>query len=173
MAVALWSRNAAFLAKQFLFDNLGKNVADERVAFLNARSLIRRHADAFLNNRPEFAAGSACEANRKNTNFVGRCDSVKHIWRIPAGRDSDGDVTRPSQGFHLARKNLFEPMIISNRGHRREALGERYRRKGGAIESETAHQFRGNMLSIIGTAAVAEEENFVAFAVRANQRFRD
>ena len=65
--------------KEFLLDNFGKDVAKQDVALLNARGIVRRHAQTKINNGFKFAAGPAGEGGRVQVHFLGESSSLKHV----------------------------------------------------------------------------------------------
>lgn len=67
------------LAEEFLLDDLGEDVANQRVAFLDAGSFVGWHADAFLDDGTEFAAGTTGQANGDEVGFVGGGDSMQNV----------------------------------------------------------------------------------------------
>ena len=132
-------------------------MAEQEVAFLNARSIVRRHAQTKINNGFEFAAGSSGEGGGVHAHFLGESDSLKHVGRIAAGGDGDGDVPGAAEGFDLARKDAAKAVIIGDGGDGGKICGQGERGKGGAIKGEAADEFRGDVLGVRGAAAIAEE----------------
>jgi len=137
-------------------------VAEQDVAFLNARSIVRRHAQAKINNGFEFAAGTSGEGGGVHAHFFGESDSVKDVGRIATGGNGDGNVAGAAEGLDLARKDAAEAVIIGDGGDGGKICGEGERGKSGAIKGEAANEFRSDVLGVRGTAAVTEEENLVA-----------
>jgi len=64
-------------------------------------------------------------------------------------------------------------MIVGNSGERGDAFREGKRRKRRTIEGESPDKLGGDVLRVIGAAAVAEEQHFVALAERVDQGVRD
>jgi len=144
-------------------------VAEQDVAFLNARSIVRRHAQTKINNGFEFAAGTPGEGGGVHAHFFGDRDGVKDVGGIAAGGNGDGDVAGAAEGFDLAGKDPAEAVIIGDGGDSGKICGQRERGKGGAIEGEAANEFRGDVLGVRGAATIPEEENLVAVLEGMNQ----
>ena len=109
----------------------------------------------------EFAAGPAGEGHSGDAKFFCGYQACDYVGRIAAGGDADGDVAGARVGFKLTGEDLVKAMIIGNRGDAGGVYGEGERWQSGAVKSEAADQFGGNMLSVGGAATVAEEENFI------------
>ena len=137
-------------------------MAEQDVAFLNARSIVRRHAQTKINNGFEFAAGTSGEGGGVHAHFLGESDSLKDVGRIAAGGDGDGDVPWATEGFDLAGEDAAETVIIGDGRDGGRICGEGERGESGAIKGEAANEFRGDVLGVHGAAAIPEEENLVA-----------
>ena len=64
--------------EEFLLDNFG-DLSEQDVALLNARSIVRRHAQTDINNGFEFASGTPGEGGGVHAHFFGESDSLKHV----------------------------------------------------------------------------------------------
>lgn len=137
-------------------------MAEQDVAFLNARSIVRRHAQTKINNGFESSARTSGEGGGVHAHFLGESDSVKHVGRIAAGGNGNGNVAGAAKRFDLAGKDATEAVIIGNGGDGGKICGQGERRKSGAIKGETADEFRGDVLGVRGAAAITEEEYLVA-----------
>ncbi len=157
--------------EEFLLDNFGEDVAEQDVAFLNARSIVRRHAQTNINKGFEFAAGTPGEGEGVHAHFPGDRDGVKDVGGIAAGGNGDSDVAGAAEGLDLARKDPAEAVIIGNGGDGGKICGQGERGKGGPIKGEAADEFRGDVLGVRSAAAIPEEENFVALLERIDQRY--
>ncbi len=131
-------------------------MAEQDVAFLNARSIVGRHAQTNINKGFEFAAGTPGEGGGVHAHFFGDRDGVKNVGRIAACGNGDGDVAGAAEGFDLSRKDSAEAVIIGDGGDGGEICGEGERGKGGTIEGEAANEFRGDVLGVRGAATIAE-----------------
>ena len=107
-----------------LLNEVTERVTDEDVALLNARSIVRGHAQTNINNRFEFAAGTSGEGGCVHAHLFGKSDSMKHIGRIAAGGDGDGDIAGAAEGLNLAGKDALEPMIIGDGGDGGKICGQ-------------------------------------------------
>ena len=131
-------------------------MAEQDVALLNARSIVRRHAQTNINNGFEFAAGTSGEGGGVHADFPGESDSVKDVGGIAAGGNGDGDVPGAAKGFDLAGENSAEAVVIGDGGDGGKIRGKRERGKSGTIKGEAADEFRGDVLGIRGAAAIAK-----------------
>ena len=137
-------------------------MAEQDVALLNARSIVRRHAQTNINKRFEFAAGTTGKGGSVHAHFLGESDGVKDVGGIAAGGDGDGNVAGVAKGFDLARKDAAEAVIIGDGGDGGKICSEGERGESGTIKGEAANEFRGDVLGVRGAATIAEEENLVA-----------
>ena len=142
--------------EKFLLDDFGKNVADERVALLNARRNLRRGADAMIGNSAEFAARFAGESHSGQAKFFCGEQTGDYVWGIAAGGDADGNVAGTGQGFDLAGENLIETVIVANGGEAGSIDGESQSGERRPVKGEAADEFGGDVLGIGGAAAIAE-----------------
>ena len=131
-------------------------MAEQDVALLNARSIVRRHAQTNINHGFEFASGTSGEGGGVHVHFPGERDGVKHVGGIAAGGDGDGDVAGAAKGFDLAGESSAESVVIGDGGDGGKIRGKRERWKSGTIRGEAADEFRGDVLGIRGAAAIAE-----------------
>lgn len=135
---------------------------EQDVALLNARSIVRRHAQTNINNGFEFAAGTPGEGSGVHAHFPGEGDSVKHVGGIAAGGNGNGNVAGAAKGFDLAGEDAAEAVIVGDGGDGGKICGQGERGKSGAIKGETANELRGDVLGVRGAAAITEEQNLVA-----------
>ena len=86
--------------------------------------------------------------------------------RAPRGRDRDQHIALLSERPHLALEHALVAVIIADRGEGRGVRGQGEGRKPGAVISESAHQFGGQMLCIRGTAAIPGKQQLAAVGER-------
>src|SRR5215469_1125235 len=158
------SRNAALLMKEFLFHQLGNNVADQGMALLNARRVARWSAKAviYIGSLFEFAPWRAGKCNGMQTNFFGRRNTMDYVWRTTAGGKPDGDVSGTCQSFELARENLVEAIVVSNRRNARGVHRKSQSRQRRAIKCKTADEFSGDVLRVGSASTVPKKEQLVS-----------
>ena len=137
-------------------------MTEQDVALLNARSIVRRHAQTNINNGFEFASGTPGEGGGVHAHFPGEGDSMKHVGGIAAGGNGNGNVAGATEGFNLPGEDAAEAVIIGDGGDGGKIRGQGKRGKSGAIKGEAANEFRGDVLGVRGAAAITEEENLVA-----------
>ena len=123
-------------------------MTEQDVALLNARSIVRRHAQTDINNGFEFASGTPGEGGGVHAHFPGEGDSVKHVGGIAAGGNGNGNVAWASKGFDLPGEDAAEAVIIGDGGDGGKICGQGERGKSGAIKGEAANEFRGDMLGV-------------------------
>ena len=116
---------------------------------MNARCIVRRHAQTNIDNGFEFAAGTSGEGGGVHTRSFGERDGVKDVGRIAAGRNGDGNVTEAAEGFDLARENASKTVVIGDSGNGGEICGKGESGKSWTIKSEPANEFRGDVLGIV------------------------
>jgi len=145
-------------------------VAEQDVALLNARSIVRRHAQTNINIGFEFPAGAPGEGGSVHAQLSSESDSVKDVGGIAAGGYGNGNVAGAAKGFNLAGEDAAEAVIIGDGGDGGKICGQGERRKRGAIKGEAADEFRGDVLGVRGAAAITEEQNLVAALERMDQR---
>jgi len=71
---------------------------------------------------------------------------------------------RADEGFHLAREDAFETVVVAGGGEHRSVGGESQRGKARAFSAQANDEFRGEVLGVGGAAAIAEEDEFAAAA---------
>src|ERR1700722_2986190 len=142
---------------------------NQDVALLNAGSFLRRGTETVIRGAHKFPAIAAAESNRVQTHFAGGDQSLKDVWRVAAGRDSNGDVAAMSEGFDLARKDLVEPIIVSDGSDGRSINRQCQCRQRRPVEGKSPNEFGGDMLSIGGAAPVAEQQQLMTGSKRFNQ----
>ncbi len=153
-----------------MLDDFGENVAEQDVALLNARSIVRGHAQTNINNGFEFAAGTSGKGGGVQAHFLGESDSMNDVGGIAAGGNGNGNVAGTAKGFDLAGEDAAEAVIIGDSGDGRKICRQRERGKSGAIKGEAAHEFRGDVLGVRGASAITEEENLVAALEGSDER---
>lgn len=137
-------------------------MAEQDVALLNARSIVRRHAQTNIHNGFEFAAGAPGEGGGVHAHFFGESNRVKDVGGIAACGDGNGNVAGAAKGFDLAGEDAAEAVIIGDGRDGGKICGQGERGKSGTIKGEAANEFRGDVLGVRGAAAIAEKQNLVA-----------
>lgn len=161
------------LSEQHVLSGRTQDMADGDMAFLYARYVGRRDIDAELAQVGYLSAGSTGQADRCDTEFVGDVQCAHDIGRVARGRDRDEYILGFCMGLELPAEQRFIPIIITDCGEYRGVGGQRYGRQGGAIESEAADQFCGDMLRIGRAAAISGEQYFAAILIAVDDKVGD
>src|SRR4051812_11810387 len=76
------------------------------VYFLYAVDTERGHRETVLGDFLGPAAVLSREGDRQHAEFAGRLEPIVHIWRHPAGRDSEDNIARLAEQLELLGKGL-------------------------------------------------------------------
>ena len=84
------------------------------MTLLNSWRFIRGHTNAQLSSLNHFSAGPSRHTNSDNPFSARDIERAKHIFGVAADRNSNGPVTRFSQGVKLTRKNEVITIVIGD-----------------------------------------------------------
>ena len=97
----------------------------------------------------------------------------QNVRRSTRGGQRQQHVPLPAETCDLSREHLFEAVIIGDRRQRRGVGGQRDRRVSRPLLLVAADDFGGDMLGVGGAAAIADDQQLVASAKRADDDFGD
>src|SRR5690606_23516736 len=150
--------SAAIFGKDLRLDQGAQQVADEFVAFLDARSLVRGDLETDLTAASQVTAARAGEADHLHTLGLGRVQRAQDVLGAAGGGDGDEHVALLAQRLDLAGEGVVVAVVVADRGEDRGVGGQRDRRQARAVVVEAADQFAGPVLGVGGAAAVAGEQ---------------
>lgn len=135
-----------------------EQVCDGDVGLLNSARSGARHNDRHVADRRQFLAVRPSQRDRKTAARPRSLDCGDHVRRFAAGADRDKDVAAGREALNLTLEDLLEPIVVPNGRERRRVSGQRDRRIWAPLAFESAGEFRGDVLGVGGTAAVAAEQ---------------
>ncbi len=120
----------------------------------------------YLHGSSELPAVASRKCHGDQAHLASNRRGPANIGRIAARGNADGNVTKPSKGPDLPRKNLFVPVVVAH-GRQNGGVGrQRDRRQRTPLAHKPADHLGGKVLGIRGTAAVAENEDFIPILER-------
>ena len=131
----------------------------QQVRLLNARGIVRRGDQAGLRQVLEAAAIPAGEGGGRDAQRLGPLQGAQDVGTVAGGADADHQIARPAQGLDLTGEDLLEAIVVADGGEGGAVRGQGDGGEAGALALEASNQFRGQMLTIGGAAAVAEPED--------------
>ena len=108
----------------------------------------------------DLAAVAAGERDNVHVAFVGGMDRVDDIRTVAAGGNGKQHIAFAAQRADLLRENLFERVVVGDRGYGRRIGSQRDAGQAGPFHLESIEQFSGKMLRVRRRSAVAANENF-------------
>jgi len=139
-------------------------VTDGDVHLLDARRHRRRNDD----ERIAYIAHSSSRASRESyglqSHGPGARQAPEDVLAVAGSRNTHGDIAPAAQSLDLPLEQAVEPQVIAASRQRRGVGGERDGGDGGAVRLVADDEFGGNVLSVGGTAAIAEQQEFAAAA---------
>src|SRR6266852_5631805 len=111
---------------------------------------------------PASAPSFACKRHKKRAARAPGFHSANDIGAIAARRQRHKNVLSCDKRFNLPRKDPFESEVVACRGQYRRICSERQSRQARAFRSKPHDQFRGEMESIRGAAAVPKKNELAA-----------
>src|SRR4030042_3088923 len=105
--------------------------------------------------------------------LLGRAQPLDNIGGFPARSYAPGDIPLASEGLNLSGEDAGKICVVADAGQNGGSRGQGDGRQRRPIEEEVIDELGGDMLGIGGTAAVAEDENFIAVAKRFSYELND
>ena len=146
------------------FDQFTPDVSDGNVAFLDAGGVCSRHRDGNVGRPCEETSILAGKTDGFEVLVRGLFHGRQHVGGIAAcaDADADADVAWPGQRLNLSSEYPFKAVVICHRGKNGRISCQRDRRQAGSFNNKAPNEFRGEMLRISRTAAIAEKQKFAS-----------
>ena len=155
-----------FSAEHSGFHKLTDDVADEDMAFLDARGVFGRHVEQDVGIFLHQAAGLAGHGDDLHAHLLSHLESLEDILGIAGGGDAHDDVAGLGSAAQEAREDEVVAVVVAHGGEVGGVAVEGLGVEGRAVEVEASGEFGGEVLRVGGTATVAAEMDLAAAAQR-------
>lgn len=149
-----------------LFDHVTKQVADQKMALLNASGDARRGFEAEFREFGALGLFFASEGDGDTTALVSSFECGEDVRARATRRDAERDIARLGEGFDLSREDGFEAEVVAVRGQNGGVGREGESGEGRSIDAITHDKLGGEMLRVRGAATIAEEDDLLAVLER-------
>src|SRR5215471_8245971 len=152
---------------------IAQNVLDAEERLLDPLGVAAGNDDRAVHQRDERSALTE-ESQGPHLHPPGGLDRPDHVFGVPAGADTDEDISRLAVRLKLPLEHALEARVVGVGGQDRRVGGQRQSRQGGplAMRMKAADELGRHVLAIRGASAVAAQEDLVAAPERGDEHLR-